>query len=78
MLLLVDNAHEKISQKIKTDAIFKERALYVICTRVSTLLWLKMALGGKFGGREGRFLKLLSQLAFFSFRLNGACVIHCS
>ena len=29
MLLLVDNAHEKISQKIKTDAIFKECARYM-------------------------------------------------
>ena len=41
MLLLVNNVHEKTSQKVNIDEISK--ALFVICTRVTTLkssMWL--------------------------------------
>ena len=45
MLLLVNNVHEKTSQKVNIDEISK--ALFVICTRVKTLkssMWLVSAL----------------------------------
>ena len=45
MLLLVNNVHEKTSQKVNIDEISK--ALFVICTRVTTLksrMWLVSAL----------------------------------
>ena len=45
MLLLVNNVHEKTSQKVNIDEISK--ALFVICTRVTTLkssMWLVSAI----------------------------------